>query len=227
MSTSFEARFSATGKKLPKLLERLEAALQKSDVRFFGSVMQLESHEGWPTVSGLGFDSVETMADLAGLAENGWGVGLECVSDVLLEGLGRTDAVEVYFNIFRTDDNRWTVSYLEGSDATDFRAQSDAGARNLSALQAAVCHAGGFDLSIYDEQNHERSPVPTLRDAEVAIKRAAADPTRGDLSVAVSSRLMTHERAQSLAGRRADQVKVSVNGYVLFPFLAPMSGPET
>lgn len=227
MSTSFEARFSTTSMKLPKLLERLGTALPACGLRFFGSIMRLQAHDGWPTVSGSEFGKVDSLVGAGAVAEQWWGVGLECVSDVLLQGLGRSDAVEVYLNVFRVQTDRWTVSYLESSSATDFRIRSEEGRRNLSALQEAVCRAGGFDLSIYDEQDHARSPTPAVREAEVAIKRVAADPNLGDLSVVAASKALSERRAKKLAGPRADEIRLSANGYVLLPFLAPYQAAES
>lgn len=221
MSTSFEARFSTTRLSLPELLGRIEAALPECGLRFFGAVARLQPSNGWPTVAGLDFASVASLAEAAKLAEPWWGLGIECVSDVLLEGMGRSDAVEVYLNVFRSPEGSWTMSYLESSAATDHRVASEDAAKNLVAIQLAMCEAGRFELSIYEEQDHERDPVPTLRSVEVAIKRAGADPSAGDLSVVVSTKVIDHARARRLAGKRAGDVKVSANGYVVFPFLAP------
>src|SRR5690606_20177219 len=121
MSTAFEARFSTSPLDLAPLLERLDAALPVCKLRFFGSVMRLQSHDGWPTVTGTDFEQVTTLAEAAVVAQQWWGIGIECTSETLLEGLGRTDAIEVYFNVYRAPDDRWTVSYLESSRAADHR----------------------------------------------------------------------------------------------------------
>lgn len=226
MSVSFEARFSTTRLDLSVLLERLDAALPDCGLRFVGAVMRLQPHDGWPTVGGLDFGSVASLGEAARVGESWWGLGLECVSDVLLEGLGRSDAVEVHLNVFRSPEGPWTMSYLEADTATDHRIASQDAAKNLTALQLAMCRAGRFGLSVYDEQNHDREPVPTLRSIEVAIKRVAADPSAGDLSVVVSTKLLDHARARLLAGPRADEVKVSTSGYVVFPFLRPLARAE-
>ncbi|PRP98560.1 hypothetical protein [Enhygromyxa salina] len=221
MGYSFEARFSQTRLDLVELLHQIDDTLPGCGLTFTGSAVQLFAHNGWPTVETTEFAAVGSLPEVARIAGSWWGVGLEYVSHALLDGLGRNTAAEVYVNVFRAPDLQWTMSYLESSVAADYRIGSPEAAANLSAMQLAVCEAGGFDLSIYDEENHNRAPVPTLRNAEVAVKRIASDPKLGDLSVAVSSKLMSHERACSLAGPRAEEVKVSIAGYVLFPFLAP------
>ncbi len=220
MSTSFEARFSTTRLSLSDLLTRVEAALPDCGLRFFGAITRLESDNGWPTVAGLDFAAVDSLADAAKAAATWWGLGIECVSDVLLAGMGRSDAVEVYLNVFRDPEGRLTMSYLESGAATDHRVASEDAAKSLVAIQIALCDAGHFELSIYDEQDHERDPVPTLRNAEVAIRRAASDLSAGDLSVVVSSSAVDHARARHLAGPRAAEVKLSANGYTVFPFLS-------
>lgn len=221
MSTAFEARFSTSPLDLAHLLEVLELALPTCGLRFLGSVMRLRSHDDWPTVTGTDFEQVDSMAEAAEVASRWWGIGIECISDALLQGLGRTDAVEVYLSIFRAQDGRWTASYLESSRAADHRIESDSAARNLSTLQMTLCAAGRFDLSIYDEENHERDPIPTLREVEVAIKRVVSDPGAGDLSVVVSSELIGLEHARRLAGPRAGRVELSTTGYTVFRLLPP------
>ncbi|KIG19414.1 hypothetical protein DB30_02695 [Enhygromyxa salina] len=191
---------------------------------FTGSIIQLYPHNGWPTVEGFDFSFVNSLADATLAATDWWGIGIECVSQVLIEGLGRTDAAEVYFNVFTGPDGQWTISYNELFRAFNLRLQLAEAAQNLTSMQLRLCEAGGFGISIYDEENHSRAPVPTLRNAEVAVKRIANDPKRGYLSVVVSSKLMSYERACSLAGPRAEEVKLSIAGYVLFPFFAPTVG---
>lgn len=222
MSTSFEARFSASKLfSLQDFAPRLERALADCRIRWSGSFMQLEPHNGWPTVGGLAFSKAGTLTDVGRLARGWWGVGLACVSDVLLDGLGRCDAVEVYFSVFSAPEGGLSVIYLESATATDYRIKAPEAAENLLALQLAMCDAGHFEISIYDEQNHNRNPIPTRRELEVSISRAGADPRRGDLSVVASCRQMSLERARQLAGSRADEVKLSTSGYVMFPFLSP------
>ena len=219
MSVSFEARFATTRLPLAALLERLDAALPDCGLRFHGAMMQLHSHNGWPTIGGLEFGHVDSIAEAAKVGESWWGLGFELVSEVLLEGIGRSDAVEVYLRVFRSPEGPWTMSYLESDTATDHRIASEDAAKNLTALQLAICAAGRFELSMYDEQNHDRDPVPTLRSVEVAIKGVAADPKAGDLAAVVSTKVLDHAKARRLAGARADDVKVSTNGYVVFPLL--------
>lgn len=227
MSTSFEARFTRSEIALPQLLAGLEDALPTCGLRFGGTVFELCPDRGgaWPTVAGLEPQQVETLTGALDVGSRWWGLGIEVVSDFLLEGLGRTTAVEVYISVFRCAPTAWTMTYSESSVATDYRARSDDGGHNLIALQQALCKAGGFELSIYAEEDHEAhdEAVVTLREAEVAIKRVVATPDAGDLSVVASSKVIPFERARKLAGARADLVKVMTGGYVAFPFLAPAS----
>ncbi|NVB38021.1 hypothetical protein G6O69_09270 [Pseudenhygromyxa sp. WMMC2535] len=221
MSTSFEARFSTSKLGLPQLLHNLDSAFKQCNLRFYGTIAELHSHRGWPTVMSLEFLNVDSLAEAASVARNWWGLGIECISESLQEEFGRSDVIEVYFNIFRAPDGKWTLIYLESSRATVYRSQSAHAAQDLTNLQIAMCQAGGFALSMYDEQYHERSPLLTRRGVEVAIKRVAGDPRRGYLSVVASLDEISHERARELAGPRADEVLLAIPGYVVVPFLRP------
>jgi hypothetical protein len=223
MSYSFEARFSTSPLDIAPLLERLDASLAACGLQYTGAMMQLVNQGGWPTIGGLDFGQADSFPAATRLLASWWGVSFEFISKALHEGLGRTDAIEVYIRVFRAPDGRWTVSYDELSRATDFRIADDDAAQDLTALQLALCEAGGFDLSVYDEQSFNRQPIPHLRDVEVAVKRIANDPALGDFSAVVSAKLIDHARARKIAGPRADEVKVALNGYIVFPFLRPQS----
>jgi hypothetical protein len=224
MSYSFDARFSASSVPYATLLERLAATLPACGLRYSGAMMPLQSHGGWPTIGGLEFGHADTLAEAASVSASAWGVSFEFISAVLYDGLGKTDAMEVYLQVFRVSDDTISVIYNEASRAADYRIKDEDAARNLTAIQLAICDAGSFELSIYDEQNFKRPPIPTLRNVEVAIKRIADEPTRGDCSAVVSMKVLDLERARKLAGPRAGEIKVSTNGYIVFPFLRPAKG---
>lgn len=138
---------------------------------------------------------------------------------VLYDGLGKTDGIEVYLRVFRVSDDHISVIYNEASRAADYRIKDEDTARNLTAIQLAICEAGNFELSIYDEQNFKRPPIPTPR-VEVTIKRIADEPARGDCSAVVSTEVLELGRARKLAGPRAGELE-STKGYIVFPFLRP------
>lgn len=201
MSIEFAARFSTSRVPLALLLERLAASLPACGLH--------------PAID---FGDIDQIAkEVAGSA--GWNRGLH--SMVVYDGLGNTDAIEVNLRIFRVAEGLLSVVYDEMGRAADYRIEDEDAARNLNAIQLAICDAGSFDLSIYDEQNFKRPPIPTLRNVEVAIARIADEPTRGDCSAVVSTKVLELERARRLAGPRAAEIVVSPNGYIVFPFLRP------
>lgn len=223
MSNSFQARFSTTSLLLPEILRRLEPVLDGQGLQFFGSVAPLVAHRGWPTIAGLDFVTVPTLAALEEHARGWWGVGIELVSRPLVEAIRTSDA-EVYLNVFPVPGDGWTLSYLESDAVEEYRSSSEEGARALIQLQRSICASCGFELSLYDEQDHSRAPVPTLRVVENAVRRRAQDGGLGDLCAVVAASALPFERALDWAGARAGEVRLSTDGYVIFPFLRPGVG---
>ena len=223
MSTSFEARFSTTRLPLPEVLLRLEPVLESQGLQFFGAVAPLVARRGWPTVAGLDFVTVPALATLADHTRGWWGVGIELVSRPLVEAIRTSDA-EVYLNLFPGPGGGWTLSYLESDAVEEYRGSSEEAARALVQLQQSICASCGFELSLYDEQDHSRAPVPTLRAVENAVRRRAQDSGLGDLCAVVAASSLPFERALNWAGARAGEVRLSTDGYVIFPFLRPGVG---
>lgn len=219
MRFDFEARFSTSHVSLSLLLERLAVSLLACGLH--PGPVPRSARRGWDRIDAIDFGDIDLIGkDAAG--SGGWSRGL--LSTVLYEGLGYTDAIDVVLRVFRVSDDLISVVYNEASRAADYRIKDQDAARNLTAIQIAICDAGSFELSIYDEQNFKRPPIPTLRSVEVAIKRIADEPTRGDCSAVVSTKLLDLERARKLAGPRAGELEVSTNGYIVFPFLRPAKG---
>ena len=180
--------------------------------------MRLSPHDGWPTINSTQFLTVESLSKAAETARNWWGIGLECRSDFVVDQLGNTDAAEVYFSMFRSSD-RWALIYLESSRVADLRAASSEALQNLIRLQIGICETARIELSIYDEQDHNRTPVPTLREAEVAIRRAARNRRSSEVVVVVSSTSMSLARAQELADGSTADIREALSGHVVFPFM--------
>lgn len=216
MSTSFIARFDASPRKIERIFEDIRVVLKKHKIKYANSLIEMSSHNGWPTVKDLNFQEV-SMENIAKVAPSLWGLGLSCISQVLVREFGRGSASEVDLIIFRSQKNQWTIHYLEGSSATDHRIESEEANLDLISLQIDLCSAAKFKLSIYEE-SADGSPTVTLRDVETALKRISKDDG-SESSFVVSTELMDLDRARQLAGPRADRVWQSLDGFIVFPFL--------
>jgi hypothetical protein len=221
MSVSFVARFDTTQLKLPQILDQLAGLFGELGVRFQNSATRLIEHDGWPTVSASCFEPipVQDMSEVGSIAAQWWGVGLYCVSLPLALRLGRGDWMEVDFQLFRAPNKRWTLNYTESRTVQRHRIEVEDAARELYELQLRLCAALGLRFSVYDEEDYNLGPVPTLKEVEHRLEACA----RGELgcSIVVATSEMTLERARELAGPRANLVRLSTTGHLLFPFLLP------
>jgi hypothetical protein len=219
MSYSFEARFSPAGLALPEVLGPLEKALADSRIHFEGQIMRLESHEGAPTAMSADIVAVENLADVARVARKWWGAGLFCVSETLMKALGKTDAVEVTFNLFRAASGGTLLTYSERKGAQAAREQSEDLANDLQAMLVRVCAALQIEIAIYGEEGDEGLQVPDLDEVRASVERAAAASALPGMCLVVATRLMTLEAARTLAGPLAARVRLATAGYLVFSFL--------
>jgi hypothetical protein len=221
MSVSYRARFDTTELSLPQILEKLEAVMGDLAIRFQSSVFRLVEHQGGPTVDVSSLDPVrvQRLDEVESIAAHWWGVGFQCVSHPLAKHLGWGEWTEVYFQLFRARDKRWTLRYSEQRTAQRVRRDNEDAARDLYELQLRLCANLGFRLSIYDEEDDDLPPLATLKDIEQRLERCK----RGDLgcSIVVASKEMGFKRAQELVGPRAKLVRLSTTGHILFPFIVP------
>ncbi|MDC0711323.1 hypothetical protein POL68_22830 [Stigmatella sp. ncwal1] len=219
MSYSFLARFDTTQHALPLILDKLAGLLDEMGIRFQGQVTRLVEYKGWPTVD-VASDpvQVEKWGDIAKVASQWWGLGLYCSSSMLARRLGRGDWMEVDFRLFRASNGKWTLSYAESKAAQQHRLEVEEAANELYELQLRLCAVLGFQLSVYDEEDDDLTPSPTVKEIEHRLEQCA----RGALgcSIVLSTAAMDFERAKALAGTRARVVRFST-GYTLFPFLLP------
>jgi len=220
MSYSFEARFSPAGVPLSEALGPLEKALADSRIHFEGQIMRLESHEGMPTAMSADIVQVEDLADVARVARKWWGVGLFCVSESLMKALGKTDAVEVTFNLFRSASGGTSVTYSEPKGAKAARQDSEDLANDLQAMLVRVCAALQVEIAIYAEEADEGLQVPDLQEVRESVERAAAASALPGMCLVVATRLMTLEAARALAGPLAARVRLATAGYLVFSFLS-------
>ncbi|HYO59310.1 hypothetical protein [Archangium sp.] len=224
MSISYRARFDRTELLLPQILEKLEGLIGDLGIRFQNRVFRLVEHQGGPTIDVSSFEPVRVqgLGEVDRVAARWWGVGLQCSSLPLQKRLGRGDWTEVYFQLFRAPDKRWTLRYSELKSAQRLRLDVEDVARELYELQLRLCANLGFRLSIYDEEDDNLPPVATLKDIEHRLERCK----RGELgcSVVVASTEMGFKHAQGLVGVRANLVRLSTTGHILFPFLLPDEG---
>lgn len=221
MTTSFVARFDTTPKSLLKILNAIEPVLYNHKITYANSIIKMVSHNEWPTIENLDFQNV-SLSDVVNVAESWWGIGLSCVSQMLVNALGRNAASEVDLCIFRGPKNNWTMHYSEQSSAADYRIKTEDANQELIALQIDLCQAAGFKLSIYEEEDTEKSPTVTIRNVETTVKKISTD-VGSESSMVVSTELMTLDKARKLAGSRADEVRESLQGFILFPFLTGFS----
>lgn len=219
MSFAFEARFSPTALDLPTVLSRLEAALVKSKIHFQNQIMRLDSRNGVPTAISTDAIDVASLSEVAVTARKWWGIGLSCVSEPLLGALGRTDAIEVGFTLFRSPDARIAITYDEAKGAFAARKSDPDLAGDLFALLIRVAAALQIEIAIYAEEAENGPLVPTFEEAMRVIEDAGQSSHSPDQCIVVSSRLLPFEAARERAGRRADRVRLSPAGYVLFPFI--------
>jgi hypothetical protein len=221
MSYSFQARFDTTQLTLPQILDKLAGSLDEFGIQFKNKASRLIEHEGWPTIDVTSHTIVQTqdLSEIGRLAAQWWGVSLHCLSLPLMQRLGRGDWMDVYIQIFRAPNNRWMLRYKESKTAHQHRLDSEDAARELYELQLRLCAALGFRFSVYDEEDDDLDPVPSLREIEHRLERCA----RGELgcSIAVATTEMNLHRAQALVGVHADLVRLSATGHILFPFLLP------
>jgi hypothetical protein len=218
MSYSFEARFAPTSLSLPETLGRLEKVMSAWDIHFEGEIMRLESREGMPTAMSAETVKADTVGGIATLTRKWWGVALFCVSGRLMEALGRTDAVEVTFNLFKAPDGRTMLTYREAKGAFGARRDEEALGRNLYGLMVALCRALEIDVALYDEENDELR-ILDLDEVTRTVEHSATNASPG-VGVVVSERLLPLEKARELAGPRAKRVWLAPGGYLVFPFLA-------
>lgn len=219
MSYSFLARFDTTQSTLPQILDKLEGLFSELGIQFQDSVSPLIEHKGWPTIDASSFESapVQGLDEAGRMASKWWGLGLYCVSLPLAQRLGEGDWMEVDFQIFRAPNKKWTLSYMESKLAHRHRIEVEDAARDFYELQLRLCGALGFRFSVYDEENYNISPLPTLKEIERRIERCA----RGELgcSIVVANTEMDLNRARTLAGPHAALVRQATTGHILFPFL--------
>lgn len=219
MSHSFLARFDTTSFTLPQILNELPGLFDELGIQFQDSVSRLVEHRGWPTIDASSFEpvSVQGMDEISHVAAQWWGVGLYCISLPLTQRLGRGDWREVDFQLFRAPNKRWTLSYMESKLAQRHRLDVEDAAGDLYQLQLRMCATLGFRFSVYDEEDYDLAPVPTLKEIEHRIERCA----RGELgcSMVVTASEMELARARALAGPQANLVRQSTTGHILFPFL--------
>jgi hypothetical protein len=217
--SDFGGRFSISPLPLPVLLANVEAALPDCGLRFDGALRPM-MRDTWDFPMAVGDYSitVASLTEVAELATSWWGICITCIPNARM-GTDRIDAFERYqLSVFRSPEGPWMMHCYESNAAEAHRIAGDT-VPSISALQLALCEAGGFDVSIYNENDCMWELVPTLRTVEIAIDRVAFGPTTSDLSVVISSKVLDYARARRLAGPRADEVKVSTSGYVSFSTL--------
>jgi hypothetical protein len=222
MSHAFDACFSPTELELAEILDRLEACLDEARIDFDGEVARLHSRDGVPTVLSMSTDSVASLGQVAKLAKSWWGVSLYCVSRPLAEVLGKSDAIEVYLRIFKVKAGRMIV-YNEASGAFRTRAASDSMTNDLASLLVGICSALKCELVIYAEEAGD-ARIPDLAEIEQHIlAQSRSQQALGWLAV-IEERSLSFAKARELAGPWADQVRLSILGYVVFPFLTGTLG---
>src|SRR5690242_18304629 len=177
MSYSFQARFDITQLTLPQMLNKLPGLLDELGIRFQNTVSRLIEYKRWPTIDASSFEPVQVQGlDEAGrVAAQWWGVGLYCVSQPLAKRLGRGDWMEVDFQFFRAPNKRWTMTYRELKTAYQHRIEVEDAAQELYELQLRLCSALGFRFSVYDEEDYDIPPIPTLKEVEHRIERYVRD----------------------------------------------------
>lgn len=217
MSTSFVARFDTTPLSLKQVLDAIGPVIANHEIIYSGSLIELVPHGAWPTIGNLNFQNVG-MGDAAKAASSWWGVGLSCISKHLVKEIGRGSASEVDLSFFRGPKNQWTLHYSELSMAADHRIESEESNQDLIALQTDLCRVAKFKLSLYQEEDTDGLPTVSLRNVESAIKQIAGD-IGSESSIVVSTELMDLNRGHQLAGSRADEVRQSNQGFIVFPFL--------
>jgi hypothetical protein len=222
MSYAFDVRFDSTEMPLTEILDALAIVLEAREI-VPQSVSSLMASNGRPTVDLR--RRVEIPIDEGGLRAVGshvtswWGLNVYCVSTPIARRLGRGDATEVDFAIFPTGPGKRTLKYKESSRVFESRLDDEDAENELYALQLMLCAALSFTVSDYDEEGSSltREPFASLHEAERLIERAV---DRGvPTSVVVAHSLLGLARAQELAKGRADDVRLSANGYLLFRFL--------
>jgi hypothetical protein len=221
MSYSILTRFDTTSFTLPQILNKLPGLFEELGIQFQDTASRLVEHKGWPTLDASSFEPVpvQGMDEIGHVAAQWWGVGLYCISLPLAQRLGRGDWREVDFQLYRVPNKRWTLSYMESKLARLHRLDVEEAAQDLYQLQLRLCATLGFRFSVYDEEDYDLDPVPTLKEIEHRLERCA----HGELgcSIVVATSEMELARARALAGPRADLVRLSTTGHILFPFLLP------
>lgn len=227
MSYSYIARFGASARPLEQLLAGLDRVCADHRFVFQKRATPMINEGGWPTVdlsrpiideetlTSLG---VASLGEVAKAAREWWGVSLYCVSQSLAQRLGRSDAMEVDFVLFRAGSGKWGLHYIEASRAQQLRLEESDAAAELYALQLALCDELGFQLSIYEDDEPAGGAVPDLKDLKNRLHRCA----KGQLgcSMVISKDLMDLAAATKEANGLANRVRLTTQGYVLFPFLA-------
>jgi hypothetical protein len=216
MSFSFEARFSRSEFGIPDAITHWSVALAESRIHFDGEIMQLQSRGGVPTAMSIQTVKAADLAEAAELARKWWGAGLFCVSEPLMEVLGKTDAIEVSLSLHRLDGGS-ACMYRESKSASAARVETEELARDLSAFLVRACKQLRVDLAIYDEEADSYS-VPDLTEALALIDAAAAAPQLRGGRIVVASRLLDLNTARERAGQWADSVELAPGGYVLLWF---------
>ncbi|PRP89902.1 hypothetical protein ENSA5_70090 [Enhygromyxa salina] len=218
MSFSFDARFQPTSLDFAEVLRQLEFILPASGIDYDGEIARLHSRSGVPTVTSLQSESVPTLADIATYASSWWGVGLYCISRPLAEALGRTDSMEVYINIFKARGGGLMVEYNENSGAFRARRDSTALSANLIAFLTRTASALEVDRVIYSEEVEHAAP-PELSVLIALLEQQAQSDRALETLAIVSKNVMSLEKAQQLAGAWAPSLRLTIDGFVVAPFL--------
>ena len=222
MTRAYNVRFDETDTPLPDMIDRLGVVLADRKI-IPHSVSWLARANDRPTVDLSQLSEIPVVdGDLSPVGPqvaSWWGVNIYCVSLALAERFGRGDAMEVDFAIFHTPSGRRTLEYKESSRVYDARVTDEDAENELYALQLMLCSALGFRISDYDEETSPltRSPCASLHEAQRIIERAVQKNV--GTAVVIAQSLLGMPDAEKLAGKRADDVKFTATGYLLFRLL--------
>lgn len=220
MSYAYEAYLSPIDLPFGDLLDRLNNVFMETGIQFGEQVFKLVSRDGMPMVSDLAGVSVGSMSDIKTLAEKWWGVSLYCVSTSIADALGRSDAMEVYFNVFKQSPGRYRLVYNESSAAFRARSESASLTGDLIGCLTCLCKAMNADFAIYEE---ELEGPPSLQDRQSFVQRVSefTSATRKLPWLGVASQQQIGlDEAKALSSSETGEIRLSTMGFVVFQCLA-------
>lgn len=103
------------------------------------------------------------------------GVSWACTSKALMDALGRTDSIEVYFRLFKHAGG-FALSYDETNTACEARAESEDLTADLIALLVSICSGLQMDFAVYEEERDD-GVMPTAESVRTRIQGLDLAPT--------------------------------------------------